>query len=120
MYNYYEAMKEDIKTALKYDYEINTGKDLYELQEELYDEFWCWDSITGNGSGSYTFNNAEAEKYVKDNMELCRESLKEFCVEPDTVAERFLDGDFEYFDVMIRCYILSSVLYEVLEEIKAA
>ena len=56
-------MKEDIKTAIEYDYEIDREKDRYEIEEELNDEFWCWDSITGNGSGSYTFSTEKAIEF---------------------------------------------------------
>lgn len=121
MYNYYEAMKEDVLNAI-HDYftdEELSVLDREEIEEKLNDELWIDDSVTGNGSGSYTFNSYKAKEYVTDNDELCREALQEFCVDSDTVADHFLSGDWEYFDVTIRCYLLAQVLDEVLDEIEA-
>ena len=57
------------------------------------------------------------KEYVTENMEECIEALKEFCVEAETVAEKFLSEDWEYFDVTIRCHLLNQAISEVLEEI---
>lgn len=120
MYNYLEAMKEDIKTYLEDEFEYRYSElDHDELEDSLYDDLWTQDSVTGNGSGSYTFCRATARGYVTENMELCVESLKEFCVEAETIAERFLEEDWEYFDVTIRCYLLGQAIAEVLEELEA-
>lgn len=51
-------------------------------------------------------------------MNLCIEALKEFCVESETIAEKFLKEDWEYFDVTIRCNLLGCAISEVLEEIE--
>lgn len=125
-YNYINAMVEDVKEAIK-DYpditleEVQYSRD--EAQEKLYDDLWINDSVTGNGSGSYTFNSYQAKEYIMDNMELCKEALEEFCVDPQTIADKFLCEDFEYFDVTIRCYLLGQAidkaLDELLEEVEA-
>ena len=91
-----------------------------EIADKLNDELWVDDSVTGNGSGSYTFSRYGAKTYVVDNMDLCVESLEEFCTEPATIAEKFLAEDWEYFDVTIRCYLLGAVIWEILEEVKEA
>lgn len=121
MYNYYEAMKDDIREYLNNDYvwsEIENADILTadDLAEWLNDELWVVDSVTGNASGSYTFNRYTAGEYVKDNIDLCREALEEFCVDAETIAERFLYEDWEYFDVTIRCYILNSCIWDIVEE----
>ena len=117
-YNYYEAMEQDIREFLEYgfEYRYSSINNNDELAEQLHDDLWDNDSITGNGSGSYTFNREEAKEYVLDNMELCVEALEKFCVEPNTIAEKFLDEDWEYFDVTIRCYILRICISSVLEK----
>ena len=120
-YNYLEAMTEDIKDYIRNDAELDTNDLLYnrsDLEEKLYDDLWTCDSVTGNGSGSYTFNRYKAQGYVTDNMELCIEAVKEFCVESETVAEKFLSEDWEYFDVTIRCYLLGQAISEALDEIE--
>jgi len=121
MYDYREAMKEDIKEYLKNDAELSANDIIYmsdDTRDSIYDDLWIADSVTGNGSGSYTFNSFKAGEYVKDNIDLCREALKEFCVEADTIAEKFLDEEYEYFDVTIRCYLLGECLDAAIEELK--
>lgn len=121
MYDYREAMKEDIKEYLKNDAELSSNDIIYmddNTRDSLYDDLFVNDSVTGNASGSYTFNSFKASEYVKDNMDLCHESLKEFCVDADTIVEKFLEEDWEYFDVTIRCYLLGECLDTAIEELK--
>lgn len=117
MYNYLESMKEDIKRYLEEEFAVYSDLDTEELDQQLNDDLWICDSVTGNASGSYTFCRATAREYVTDNMDLCIESLKEFCVEAETIAEKFLNEDWEYFDVTIRCYLLGQAISETLEEV---
>lgn len=117
-YNYYEAMKANIKQYLEDEFErcYSDVDSLEELSEKLYDDLWTDDSITGNGSGSYTFNSLEAKEYVLDNMDLCKEALESFCTPAEELGNRFLNEDWEWLDVTIRCYILGSVISELLED----
>lgn len=124
-YNYYEAMKEDIKNYIAENYtaeELNEKiLDFDDFSEELNDDLWTVDSVTGNGSGSYTFSRATAKDYIlsdSGNVDLLREALQEFCVEGDTIAKKFLSEEWEDFDVTVRCYILGGVINEVLEDLK--
>jgi hypothetical protein len=121
MYDYREAMKENIKEYLKNDAELSANDIIYmsdNTRDSLYDDLFIEDSVTGNGSGSYTFDSYKASEYVKDNMDICRESLQEFCVDADTIAEKFLNEEYEYFDVTIRCYLLGECLDAAIEELK--
>lgn len=72
---------------------------------DLYDELFVEDSVTGNGSGSYTFSNAEAEKNVAGSIQLLGEAMDEFCSGPD-----LLKKGAEACDVAIRCYLLGQLL----------
>lgn len=124
-YNYYEAMKEDIKNYIAENYtreELDEKMlDLDNFSEDLNDDLWTVDSVTGNGSGSYTFSREKAKDYIlsdSDNVNLLREALKEFCIDGDTIAEKFLSEEWEYFDATVRCYILGSVINNVLEDLK--
>ena len=118
MYNYLDVMKNDIEDYIKN--EINTANysDRDELESDLNDILWTEDSITGNASGSYTFNCAEAAEYVNDNIDLLSEACAEFGIDSATVGEKFLDEDWEYFDVTIRCYLLGQAISEALDEIE--
>ena len=118
MYNYLEAMKSDIMDYIRDEVNTSEFSSREELEEHLNDDLWTVDSVTGNGSGSYTFNRSEAEEYVNDNSDLLREALQEFCVEAETIAEKFLDADYEYFDVTIRCYLLGQAIAEALDDIE--
>jgi hypothetical protein len=121
MYDYREAMKEDIKEYLKNDAELSSNDIIYmddNTRDSLYDDLFVNDSVTGNASGSYTFNSYKASEYVKDNIDICREALQEFCVDADTVAEKFLNEEWEYFDVTIRCYLLGECLDAAIDELK--
>lgn len=115
-YNYLEELKSDVRNYIN---EVASDymdcEDMDELRDELYDNLWSEDSVTGNGSGSYTFNREEAKKYVSDNMDLMVEAYKDL----DSI-ESLVDDlealDFETIDVTIRCYLLSQALDEVLED----
>ena len=87
-----------------------------DIAEYLNDTLWIEDSVTGNASGSYTFNSYEAKEYVLDDPDTVREALREFCVDSETIAEKFLDGEWEYLDVTARCYVLWQAICEVTEE----
>lgn len=107
-YDYREAMMEDVKNALE---EMETtGK----TEDEIYDELWIDDSVTGNASGSYTFNSFKAGENVAGNEDLLVEALEEFGADDSEYKKALMDA--EYADVTIRCYLLAEVLSEVLEE----
>lgn len=53
-YDYKENIKNDIKSYIV-DNNIDVNSDDF-YQNELYDNLFCEDSVTGNASGSYTFN----------------------------------------------------------------
>ena len=123
-YNYLEAVIADVKEYIEYnmdlEHDIITGQfeDRDEIEEYLNDTLFVDDSVTGNGSGSYTFNREEAKNYVLADIDTVREALQEFCIDAGTIAEKFLDEDWEYFDVTARCYILGQAIAEVLDELE--
>ena len=120
---YLEQIKKDIRNHIEENYtseEISEKmEDRDEFEEMLNDELWIADDVTGNGSGSYTMNRAKAQENVLNDIETVQEALREFCVEADTIAKKFLESDWEYFDVTARCYVLSMGISEMLDEIEA-
>lgn len=82
----------------------------------LDDELWSDDSVTGNASGSYTFSRALAKEYVFDDFDTVIEALEAFCTPNDEIGKRFLEEDWEWFDVIARCYILRQAIEIVLDE----
>lgn len=119
MYDYREAMTEDVKQWITE--EVNLAdwtEDREGLEQQLNDDLWIADSVTGNGSGSYTFNRVQASLYVLDNMDLLQEAIDEFATDPATVGDKFISEDWEWFDVTIRCYLLGSIISDVLNEME--
>ncbi len=108
MYDYLEEIKNDIMENYDTDYLLETSED------ELYDEMWTDDSITGNASGSYTFSTYQAEENIAHNMDLLREAIEEFGGNFGEALERGA----EYCDVTIRCYLLGQAISEVKKEIE--
>lgn len=118
MYNYLEAMKEDVLEYINNEINLSDYEDLDELEQFLNDELWTVDSVTGNASGSYTFNRCQAQEYVCDNIDELKEALDDFGTDAETITDKFLSEDSEYFDVTIRCYLLGAAISESLEEIE--
>jgi len=122
-YSYLETMKSDIQDWIdeNIDYikdEVDDISDIDAVAEYLNDALWVEDSVTGNGSGSYTFDRAEAKENVQGDpnaMDYVKDLCDEFGEDPKTIAEKFMNDDWEWFDVSIRCYLLGQVIYEVLE-----
>ena len=111
-YDYEEAMREDIRQYLKDHWE--KGKRIEdEDRDKLHDDMWVADSVTGNASGSYTFNAWKAEENVCHNLDLLGEAMDEFCVDGDTLREK-MSG--EWADVTIRCYLLGRISDEIFNE----
>lgn len=110
-YDYLEAVKNDVREYIENEIDL---KDFTreELEEKLNNDLWNMDSITGNASGSYTFNSYEAGENLNGNWDLLADALDEF---GDTSTNAFRKGP-EWCDVTIRCYLLNQAIREVLDE----
>lgn len=116
--DYKDQVKSDIKDYLTQENLWPTaepGTSEYEEQRDAaHDRCFMADSITGNASGSYTFNTWQAEENVchllwdEDLWLLLNGSME---VNPADMAK----GP-EYIDVSIRCALVSECLDAVLEE----
>lgn len=122
MYDYKEAVKEDIKDYIRENYSADEIRENLEtsaarsyLERKLNDILWIEDSVTGNASGSYTFNTWQAEENLCHNMDLLEEACNEFGQDVGEAVERGA----EYCDVTIRCYLLSGAIYEALDELES-
>lgn len=117
MYDYREAVKEDIRSYIKDNVDIDEDTDRDELESALNDDLFTCDSVTGNASGSYTFSRDKARDYVIDNIDLLEEVCGELGTDDATVGLWFLSEDFESMDVTIRCHLLAGCINDVLDEI---
>lgn len=117
MYNYLEAIKEDVKEYIEENIDLSEFGDIEELKEKLNEDLWINDSVTGNASGSYTCNRAKAKKYVDDNKKLVIEMAEEFDCK-NQVMDWWYSDNYEAIDCSIRCYLLSQAIDEAIEEEK--
>lgn len=109
-YNYIHTIKSDIEDWLNENGERYANDDGTIDYDAVYDDMFIDDSITGNGSGSYTFNAYTAEENLCHNLGLLRDALDEFGGDYKRAME-----DPEYADVTIRCYLLGQYLSECLD-----
>lgn len=79
-----------------------------ELESYLHDLCFDKDSVTGNKSGSYTFNRWQAE----ENIAHCWDILYEIKDELFNGTLDILAMGPEECDVVIRCYLLSEAIDE--------
>lgn len=118
-YNYYDYMRQDVRNAIEEGYSLDEWRGRRdELEEKLNEDLWIDDGVTGNASGSYYCNSYKAMQVVMDNIELLQEALDEFGADYADIGRRFMAGEWEYFDVTIRCYLLPSIISEVLDDIE--
>lgn len=111
-YDYRASMKADIREYISENHSEKTIDELLQIREELNDEMWTADSVTGNASGSYWCNTWKAESALCHNFDLVSEMLGEFGMPDDN--DKLTDA--EWLDVSIRCYLLGECLDAVLDE----
>ena len=114
-YDYYDAVKDDVLNAIEEDDELlpRGDEDEEDYEERLNDALWA-SEVTGNGSYAYYFSDEEdAIAAVMWNLDLCREAYREFGIDEDAVA--FM-SNIRSADVTIRCYILPSVIHDIIAE----
>lgn len=116
--DYRAQIKKDIKEYL-------TDEDLWPTAEpgtseyddqydKAYDQCWIADSVTGNASGSYTFNTWQAAENVSHL--LWDEDLWLLINGDMSVKVEDIEEGPEHLDVLIRCSLLSECLNDVLRE----
>jgi hypothetical protein len=117
-YNYREAVTADILDYIRENY---TAEEIHEhleerdsWEQELNDDLWTADSVTGNASGSYYCNTYRAAEALAHNWDLLRDALYEFGY--DDVSP--IDKGEEWCDVTIRCYLLGECLAEALDDLE--
>ena len=113
-YDYEDAVRGDLKEFLheRIDYAGWKSNEIRAHRDELYDDAFVDDSVTGNASGSYTCNSWQAEENLCHNFDLIGEMEEEFGELP-----RDKRYDPETLDVSIRCMMLGRVFDDVLEDV---
>lgn len=90
----------------------NENENRDNLIEKINEDMWIADSVTGNASGSYTFNTWKARCNLWNNEDIIEEVTKEFEIPPEKASNP------EFMDVSIRCYLLYGAITEVIEELE--
>lgn len=107
-YDYLSAVESDVREYIENNVNFHDYSDLDEMKEDLNEKLFVEDSVTGNASGSYTFNTWKAEEYLCHNLDLLAEANDAFGGSSDILS----DGA-EMCDVTIRCYLLGQAIENV-------
>lgn len=112
-YDYRNAVLEDVREAIKSNdmFRPESGESMEDFIERVYDDLWVDDGVTGNGSGSYTFNTWQAEENLCHILDLLKEAIADFGGEANIL------DDAEGCDVTIRYYLLGEAVSEVVGDL---
>ena len=113
-YNYIEAVTADVLDYINENNITVTNETRDEVEQQLNYDLWACDSVTGNASGSYTFNAWQAEENICHNWDLLAEACDEF----GSDAAELLRKGAEACDVAIRCYLLGQAISAALDEVE--
>lgn len=98
-HNVFDA--DDIKEALN---------DTETFYDDLYNDLWCADEVTGNGRDFYFNTIEETDNALNGNLSLLREACECFDCKIDILS------DPKICDTIIRCYLLGEVFSEIFEK----
>ena len=107
IYNYYEAMEDDICDYIEHNVDLNDFEDSDALFEVLESELWVADSVTGNGDRHYA-NEFMCGLMLAGNYDLVNKAMHDldlFSQKPDINAQ--------LLDTLVRCYIFHECLRRV-------
>lgn len=112
--DYYQQIKNDAIAAIDEQFDCGYWDGDTEW-DVVYDNLFLDDAVTGNSSGSYTFNAAKARENVADAIwdDKVLNALEEIGCSADQLADYLRDNDPESIDVCIRCAMISEVYDEV-------
>lgn len=112
-YDYLQAVIDDVRSYIEENEITVTTDNRDEIEQQLNDNLFTEDSVTGNASGSYTFSTYQAEENLCHNMDLLSDAMSEFGCTSD-----YLEKGAEACDITIRCYLLNQAISDVLDEIE--
>lgn len=112
--DYYEEVKNDAIEAIDEQFDNGCWDEDTEW-DVVYDNLFVDDSVTGNGSGSYTFNAFKARENVSeaifDDRIVC--ALDNIGCDAEQIMNYIRENDPESIDVCIRCAMLNEVYDEI-------
>lgn len=115
--NYIEELEDDIREVISIEFEEDELKEMSESdfreKIELLD-LYNHDDVTGNASGSYTFNSWQAEENICHMWNEIQDMIDDGFITIDS----FQYGA-EGIDVALRCYFLDEALENVISEMES-
>ena len=140
MYNYFDIVKNDVRTMLEEnvdlrdiegattvggettrilqatfncrDFDLTIPADVEELITTVEEDMLYSDEVTGYASGSYFFTAGQASEAMCDNLALLCDAANAL----GESLESLLRGGAKQCDVAIRCHVVNQVAHEVFEE----
>lgn len=112
--DYYQQVNNDAIDVI--DEQFDSGYwDADTQWDDAYDHLFNDDAVTGNGSGSYTFNAAKALENVKDVIwdKNIRRILNDMGITSDRIVDYIENDNTEELDVIIRCFMLVEVYSDI-------
>lgn len=108
-YDYWDNIKADVESYIDENgIVVDDNLDKDQLLDELYL------SVTGEADGSYFCSSWKAEEALNHNRDVLNQAVSEYCYEGDALTEALTNP--ETGDIIVRDYLLPSVLQEVLDE----
>jgi len=115
MQEYREDVIEDIITHISENKNIYADMSIDDMRENL-EDYRMSDSITGNGSGSYFYNAAEAKECIDSRGLLWDEEFISYVNDLGYTMGDLLEKGPEHVDVWARCCALDMLTDEELEK----
>lgn len=113
MYDYRQAMKDDITDYILNNYDLSNYATYMKALDAIEGDLWAEDCITGNG-GMFYDTEENCLKYVGENLKLLFEAAYEFDCNMDDIRNR--NNPAQHCDCLIRCYLLGECLNDVLHD----
>lgn len=112
--DYYQQVKNDAIEAIDEQFDNGYWDEDTEW-DVVYDNLFVDDSVTGNGSGSYTFNTAKACENVSEAIfdDRIVRALDNIDCDAEQITDYVRNNDPESIDVCIRCAMLDEVYDEI-------
>lgn len=121
MYSYKESVKKDIREWMDNNRDLWVSEnDEDRAYEIISDAIWMADSVTGNASGSYTFNRWQARQYFfedKTTDDYIEQMINDGFITSESIGSSIALSNWEEIDVCIRCWLCSECLYDILDGI---
>lgn len=113
MYDYRQAMKDDITDYILNNYDLSDYETYDEALDAIEDDLWVEDCITGNG-GMFYDTEEKCLQYVGNNLKLLFEAADAYEWSIDQIKDK--NNPAQHCDCLIRCYLLGECLNKVLHD----